>query len=457
MKKKQELVYKFVIGFVCLIVAFASCTDELSKAGLGLLPTGDLVTIRKTTVKDIQAYTVSDEKQRTDEPGYNLLGTYVDPIFGKTTADFACQFRLTGFPDFSKNAQPDSLVLYLLYMDFYGDTITPQKLNVYELTSDLDIDLKYYQDINLKALAGTKVGEINYLPKLELWFDSLKTIPTPGSSKTTPKDTVIQEIAIKLNASLTQKLLAADEATWSDNDKFMAYFKGLYVEASDLNQGGAIMNIYTLASGSRMVLHYHNSEKDSLVYNFNINDNAARVNRFVQDYSSTDFVENLDKLDVQDDKLYIQSTGGLRSKIFIPSLGNWSDSTDYAINQAELIFQIDTIGTDVTKQLPHERLLLAAIAKSVVDQKDSAYYLSDYAFSPQYFGGTYNKTDHTYRFNIAKHLQDIISKKEGKENLGFYLESTVKNSIYRRTVLEGITNDPNKSGIRLEVTYSKIK
>lgn len=457
MKKKQELVYKFAIGFVCMIVALASCTDELSKAGLGLLPTGDLVTIRKITVKDIQAYTVSDEKQRTDEPGYNLLGTYVDPIFGKTTADFACQFRLSGSPDYSKNAQPDSLVLYLLYMDFYGDTITPQRLNVYELASDLDLDLKYYQDVNLKALAGNKVGQIDYTPKFELWFDSIRTIPTAGSSKTTPKDTVIQEIAIKLDASLIQKLMAFESSSESPNDEFLEYFKGLYIEASDLNQGGAIMNIYTLASGSRMVLHYHNDEKDSLVYNFNINDNAARVNRFVQDYSSTDFVENLDKLDVQEDKLYIQSTGGLRSKIFIPSLGNWSDSTDYAINQAELIFQIDTVSTDVKKQLPHERLLLAAIAKSKETQADSAYYLSDYTFSPQYFGGYYNKTDHTYRFNIAKHLQDIISNTKGKENLGFYLESTVKNSIYRRTVLEGITNDPNKSGIRLEVTYSKIK
>jgi hypothetical protein len=430
-----------------MIVTFASCTDELSKAGLGLLPTGDLVTIRKTTVKDIQAYTVSDEKQRTDEPTYNLLGTYVDPIFGKTTADFACQFRLTGFPDFSKNAQPDSLVLYLLYMDFYGDTITPQRLSVYELASDLNLDLKYYQDANLKAIAGNKVGEVNYLPKLKL--DSLSR--QYGSTKKDPKDTVIQEIAIKLNASLIQKLLAADEPTWSDNDKFMAYFKGLYMEAGDLNQGGAVMNIYTLASGSRMVLHYHNDEKDSLRYNFNINDNAARVNRFVQDYSSTDFVENLDKTDVQASHVYIQSTGGLRSKLFIPSLGNWSDSTDYAINQAELIFQIDTVKTNVTKQLPHERLLLAAIGK------ETTYYLSDYTFSPQYFGGYYNKKDKTYRFNIAKHLQDIISKKEGKENLGFYLESTVKNSIYRRTVLEGPTNDPNKSGIRLEVTYSKIK
>ena len=451
-----------------MIVVFASCTDELSKAGLGLLPTGDIVTIRKTTVKDIQAYTVSDEKQRTDEPGYNLLGTYIDPIFGKTTADFACQFRLTGSPDYSKNAQPDSLVLYLLYKDLYGDTITPQRLNVYELTSDLDLDLKYYQDANLKALAGNKVGEIDYLPKFGLWFDSLQTIPTPGSSKATPKDKVIQEIAIKLDASLIQKLMAFESSSESPNDQFLQYFKGLYVEAGDLNQGGAIMNINTLASGSRMVLHYHNDEKDSLVYNFSINDNAARVNRFVQDYSSTDFVENLDKLDVQDDKLYIQSTGGLRSKILIPSLGDWSVSTDYAINQAELIFQIDTIGTDVTKQFPHEQLLLAAI-KSVLE-KDSAYYLSDYTFNSQYFGGTYNKTDHTYRFNIAKHLQDMISKKEGKDTLsfypdkegkrtllGFYLESTEKNSIYRRTVLEGPTNDPVKSGIRLEVTYSKIK
>lgn len=451
MKKESTAIYKFVFGFALMVITFWSCTDELSKAGLGLLPTGDLIHVGKVIEKaTIKAYTKTDEKQRTDEPAYNLLGTFNDPVFGKTTADFACQFRLTGYPDFSKNAQIDSLVLYLLYMEVYGDISTPQKLKVYELASDLDIDQKYFQDINLKGLAkGEILGEKNYVPKFKL--DSLST--TYGSTKKNPKDTVIQEIAIKLDQKLIQKLMAADEATWSDNDKFMQYFKGLYVEAGDLNQGGAIMKIYTLASGSRMVMHYHNSEKDSLYYNYNINENAARVSRFAHDYSTTAFAANLDKEVAMDSLIYLQTTGGLRTKILIPNLGTWSDSTNFAINQAELIFQVDTIVSDTAKYLPPEQLVLTAIG---VDDKgkEIEYLPSDVAFSSSYYGGTYNSTDKTYRFNIAKHMQEVIEKKEGKENHGFYLATAFRSASIRRVALKGATS---KTGIRLEITYSKIK
>jgi hypothetical protein len=457
-KKELAVMYKFVFGFAWMVITFWGCTDEINKAGLGILPTGDLVTVRKWVSKNdmIKAYIMTDVKQRTDEPAINLLGTFNDPIFGKTTADFACQFRLNSYPDFTKNAQPDSLVLYLYYTEVYGDTITPQKMNVYELASDLSLDGKYYQDVNLKGLSNSELlGEKSYLPKFRL--DSLTN--KYGSTKKAPKDTVIQEIAIKLDQKLIQKLMTADTLTLSDNDKFIKYFKGLYVQAGDLNTGGAIMNIFTVAAlnsraqGSYLVLHYHNSEKDSLFYSYGVNSNAARVSRFYHDYSTTKFAANLDKQVAQDSLIYLQTTGGLRNKIVIPNLGAWSDSTNFAINKAELIFQVDSTITDLTKLLPPEQLILAAIGKSVKTQSDSIYYLSDFSFSSQYFGGTYNSKDKTYRFNIAKHLQEIIEKKKGKENLGFYLEPYVKNSIYRRVVLKGATS---KTGIRLEITYSKV-
>ncbi len=449
--------YKFVTGFALIVIILWGCKDEMSKTGLGLLPTGDLVSVRKHTIdkEKIKAYTVTDEKQRTDETASNLLGSFNDPVFGKTTTDFACQFRLNSYPDFTKNAQPDSLVLYLYYTEVYGDTITPQKLNVYELASDLSFEEKYYQYVNLKGLSyGELIGQKSFLPKFRL--DSLSKVY--GSTKKAPKDTIIQEIAIKLDQKLIQKLMTADTLTMSDNVKFMKYFKGLYVEAGNLNTGGAIMKIYTVAGqnskgiGSYLVLHYHNSEKDSLYYSYAISSNAARVNRFTHDYSTSRFATSLDKRDHLDSLIYLQTTGGLASKIFIPTLSNWSDSTDCAINKAELIFQVDTILTDTTamKLLPPPyKVILSAIAED-----GSLYFPSDLGFSQAYFGGYYYSKDKTYRFNIAKHLQEMIAKKKGKENYGFYLSTDARNTIFRRVVLKGTTS---KTGIRLDITYSKIK
>lgn len=450
--------YRFVIGFVGMVMIIWGCTNDINDLGKDLLLPGDLVHVRTYSEKNIKAYTVTDGNQRTDEPEYNLLGTFNDPIFGKTTADFACQFRLSAYPDslkaISKNPVIDSLVLVLLYKEVYGDTLTPQRLKVYELGSDLDIDQKYYQGIDLKNMSkGELLAEKNYIPKFKLYFDSIATTPTPGSTKATPKDLKIQEIRIKLDQKLITKLMAADSLTWSDNDKFIRYFKGLYIEAGDLTQGGTVMKINSLAAGSNMSIHFHTNKTDSLTYIYNINESAARVNRFAHDYSTTTFAGNLDKTDVQDSLIYLQTTGGLRTKILIPDLGSWKDSTDFAINKAELVFQVDSTITDLTKLLPPEQLVFSAIGIDK-DGKEIKYLPSDFTFSQLYYGGVYNSKDKTYRFNIANHLQEVIDGKKGKENLGFYLSTSQPSSTFRRVILKGATS---KTGIKLEIAYSKIK
>ncbi len=466
---------KFAFGFAWMVIMLWSCSTDPGKVGLDLLPTGDLVNVKNLTETNIKAYAVTDGHQRTDKTAYNLLGTLNDPIFGKTTADFACQFRLSYFPDFSKDAQPDSIVLYLYYKQLYGDTTTQQHFRVYELGSDLSYNSKYYQDENLKGYAKPEIlADYSYTPKFKL--DSLTNYY--GSTKAKPKDTVYQKIAIKLDLSLANYLMSADSLKLSDNDLFVKYFKGLYVEASELNSGGSIMKInttphqYTVGQqtisehGSYLVLHYHNSEKDSLYYSYGITKNsAARVSHFVHDYSTTSFSSSLNADISQENLIYLQPTGGLRAKIMIPDLGYWSkmnpellndkDTTKLVINRAQLVFTIDPEYIDTVTFLPPERLLLAAIGpgkSKVFPDQDSIYYLSDYTFSPAYFGGYYNSSDHTYRFNIAKHMDDLLEadEKKRKQNLGFYLETLSKNTTFNRVVLTGT------KGIRLEVTYSRL-
>jgi hypothetical protein len=83
-RKIQKTLYKFGFGFACISITFWSCTNDLGKIGLDLLPNDDLVVVGSVIDSDIQSYTASDEIQRTDESSFNLLGTFNDPIFGKT-------------------------------------------------------------------------------------------------------------------------------------------------------------------------------------------------------------------------------------------------------------------------------------------------------------------------------------------------------------------------------------
>ncbi|HOP14932.1 MAG TPA: DUF4270 family protein, partial [Lentimicrobium sp.] len=116
----------------------SGCNDT-GLAGVEMLPATDLINARNLVEKNtIRAYTYRDDSLRTDESSTSLLGVFHDPVFGKTTADLALQFRLNSFPDFGSNPVADSVVFYFYYRMIYGDTASVQKLEVYELEGALD-------------------------------------------------------------------------------------------------------------------------------------------------------------------------------------------------------------------------------------------------------------------------------------------------------------------------------
>lgn len=456
MKRKLATQSKLAIVFTLLAIGLWNCQEDPNGTGMELLPGSDIKTVGQDIEKEsISAYTEKDMLLRTDEPNYNLFGTFNDPLFGKTTSHFATQFRLGGYPDFKDITQVDSLVLYLLYKELYGDTLTMQSLKVYELEESIFLDTTdatgtgdypYYQDVDLKALANPNpVGELNYYPTFRM--DSTET------------DTLIQELAIRLDDALAQKLANADSLDMINNDVFVDFFKGLYIESQDLDNGGALLSLNTLAAGSNLRLYYSymtdkdTVNRDSVIYR--VNKNAARINSFTHDYSNTPFADQLNEHPSEPDSLiFLQTTGGLRAKIDIPTLNHWEDSSNMIINKAELIFQVDTVASDFHNYKIPSSVVLSAIDGSKEEGDEGYLYLPhDFTVSPALYGGFYNSEEATYNFNITHHLQKIIDEDE-ITNDGFYLSTLYQNERARRVVLKGSSSHV---GIRLEVTYTKLK
>lgn len=448
------------IAFIFLSIIFTACEEETS-IGRDILPSGDLIDVRSTIIKDdISAFTFTDGPIQSNNGAVSLLGSFTDSLFGNTTVDLAAQFRLYEFPDFGTNPKVDSVKLYMYYAISYGDTVTAQNFKVYELTDPLYADTtsasggsqayKYYQDVDLKGMAsGQLIGEIDYTPRGLL---------TRIDSTYRTLDTLYHLITIPVDNSLGQKLLNADSLTMVNNEKFLKYFKGLLIETEKVNQqGGAILSVEAASSGgfqgSALALFYSNDDvkskaggDTSLLMPYVISKYSARVNRIEHDYTETPFFANLNTETGADSLVYIQSTGGLKSKVMIEGLISWADSTNTAINKAELIFQIDTLASDVHRFPPPTQLLFTVVDSSGVERLPI-----DYVFSPIVYGG-YLRNDYTYHFNITQHLQQII---EGKaQNSGFYLTPAVKNSEANRVVIKGSNS---KTGIKLIVTYSKFK
>ncbi len=434
-KKFNRIQYSTAFCLLLLGLSFTSCNNT-GDVGMELLPATDLINVANKVEKNsVRAYTFRDDSLRTDESSSNLLGTFNDPVFGKTTIDLGLQFRLGKFPNLGTNPVADSVVFYFYYRSVYGDTSSVQKLEIYELEEIFNPYAKYYDDVNLSQMASPfKLAEYNFHPKVKL--DSIY------------KDTVYQLVGIKLDKSLANKLISADSLDMVNNEVFLQYFKGLYVKSASTQGTGAIVTLNLLETsslrGSALVLYYHNNT-DTTNLAYYVTEFSARVNSIKHDYSPAPFYSGLNQEIRNDSLIYIQSTGGIQSKIYIPWLDSWKDSTSIAINKAEIIFTVDTVLSNFRKYpLPMQLFL------TYVDDNGKEYLPKDYSFNHTFYGG-FLYSDYTYRFNITQQLQRIIEGETG--NNGFYLTTSNKNSEMKRAVLKGATS---ASGIKVAVTYSKF-
>jgi hypothetical protein len=469
--------YRFLAGLAFFVIIFAGC-NQSNDLGMELLPSTDLIEVKSVVLKEsFSSFTHREDSIKTDEQIASLLGSFNDPIFGNSTINYAAQFRLKSFPDFGTNAEVDSIKLFLYYQGIYGDTTSNQTIKVYELESSIDKDEDYTNTFDLKSLASNvPVGQISLNPKSNEIDDNVRNY---------------ELMEIPLDISLGEKLINLDSTVLSNNDVFLKAFKGLYIASSGIIEGdGAIIrfkshNYENLKDNQSLFsailsaltitiildndtielsvdsfddigvgyiqLYYNNDEnklkeeQEKLFHYYFISENSARINSITHNYSGTPFEANLNSETEEDSLIYVQPNGGLQSKIFIENLTNWQDSTNTAINKAELIFQIDTAASQVDKFAPPSQLLF-----TVIDENGDEFLPIDYLFSPSFYGG-YLYPDYTYRFNITQHLQQII---EGKaENYGFFLTTAQKSSEANRVVLKGSTSE---TGIKLIITYSKF-
>ena len=446
--ENRKLRMKYFIGLLLLTsVIIYACQKEDQTIGMNILPGVKILETRH--FKDslsISAYTFSDENFRIDHdsigdgnPRYNMLGSFNDPVFGNTRASFSAQFRLPYNPRYENKLYPengpavlDSLILQMSYKYVYGDTITTQKIQVHELADSLYYQARYNYTYKIgNHIVPDIAGSLDHVPKFR---------PSASGS-----DTTAQILRIPMSSDLGNRLLHMDSLNYQSNKKFLDAFKGLYVETAPLSRKGALMRVD--APSNYLVLYYHNSKNDSLAYAYRLSANSADVSGYVHDYSNTSFFNNLNKETVNDQRVYLQPTGGTKIKINIPSLSNWKDSSNYIINKATFSVHVDTITSDFKRyEIP------PIIYLKYIDKNGSEQFPTDALTSISYYGGFYNSLTGTYDFNITQHFQKIITGEI--QNNGFYLVSPVRNISAKRVVL---MTSASQSKMKLDVIYTRYK
>ena len=416
----------------------SSCTDP-EIIGLDVQPESDLINLIYSDTTSVTAFAVREDSLRTDETTLQLLGSYVDSVFGRSDASIYAQvIPSSSNVDFGDTLGFDSLVLTLAYNGYYGDT-TPQTFHVYQVTDDMYYDSIYYSNKTFSFNAAE--------------LGAATITPAPNDSVMVYNIQTAPHLRININNSGFGNLLLSwsGQSQLASVDSFLFSFHGLHIRVDNVSSPGGIFYFNLLASQSKMILYYNKgfggpNFTDSLHYDFPFSVAKARMTHFEHDYSaaSTPAVQSqLNDSTNGTEKVYVQSMAGVKTKIKFPHITDYIKDGMIVINKAEIEITVADNSTDHWG-VPDKLLLLG------VDSAGNALFLADQFQGSSYYGGDYISSERKYKFNIAYHLQNILKGKT--KDYGLYLAVSGGSVQANRAIIYGGTSPISKMKLNLFYT-----
>jgi hypothetical protein len=414
-----------VISILLIGLITFGCENEPDDFGLSIQPGSDKPLVYNIDSLQVSGFTLKQDSILTDEPAYSLIGSYQDPVFGTTTAEFVSQFTLSLFPfAFEENDMIDSAVLSMRVAGVFGDPNSTYKLMIRELKTEIADDTAYYS--NTDAYALTEGSEPIAL----------------GSF--TASDTII---TINLFNGLPTRLIA-DTNAFKDPNSFKEALKGLYLFSELVSGDGALMALNMLDFYSRLTIYYYNSSTDSMFYDLIVASTTARFNVFNHDFETANPLYKINQFgtQTQDSVVYVQSLGGTEAKIVFPDLDEWIGTGTKAINKAELILPIELDDPAFEGFDPPDKLTLF-----MKNENDEYLTFIDRTLGGTYFGGDFDLEKYQYKFNISRVLNDYLLGEI--DEFVFYVAVDNMRYNFGRIVL---SSGLNSRKIQLKITYTDI-
>ncbi len=448
---KQISIVKRAIFLMALFI-FSSCEKPNEGLGfdslIGEIPgvgRAEFPITTQTRIQDSILVAINYDAQLQLAQGYlqpKLLGTYVDPLFGLSKAEFISEMLLEDLnPQFGSAPIIDSVNLYLRTTDYYGDTTRPINLTVHQLSESLSRDSAFYSSFS--PALGLKLGELTSFT------------PKPNARFKFKGEAVLPSFKIPLDKGFfKQQILDQGNAfdAFTTNEKFRTYFKGIKVsvEAGE----GSILTLNTNSVNSKILIFFRTEDtattSSQIELNFAQNKTTKPIgfSTFKQDY--VNYPVAFDTTDTDSEALYVQPMGGVFGALDFEMLDTLQEK-GYAINRAYLELPIKRTTT---------RGLLAATALEVreLDETKQIGPLSE-DFRRSQGGGTLllgELRDNQYRLEFTRALFKLLNNVESGTPLPtFAIVPVNKSTSARRTVLNGGNN--TFEAPRLVVFYTKPK
>lgn len=218
------------IWFALLALLAYACDDNTGTLGGGMMPPSDYIEVKTATYEVSTRSLLADSIYLRTTTGY--LGRYVDADFGEVEADFMAQLHCPD--DLEIETVPDSLLiahqayLYLYYQKngYYGDSLTTNKLSVYELNKDLQSGKDHsYSAVNPADYYDAASGLLGSK------FYSLKDLTIKDSLWNTYSE---YSIRVRFPDEFANRVMQANREHpeyFRDSESFVQHvFKGVYVK-----------------------------------------------------------------------------------------------------------------------------------------------------------------------------------------------------------------------------------
>lgn len=344
------------------VLAAMACLAACDKSGFNydnIIDNGGSLQYSLLDSLQVQMRTVQLDSVRTSGTGTGIIGSYADPLFGTFTSASTFRLGLPSETDPGLRAIYDSVEL-VLQPDghYYGDTLPPQRFQVYQLSRPLVLPKDY------TAFYSHQQFPVNAQPLADV---TQRIRPTSGNKVHLRMDQQFgQELFDKIrNKSDDIK----NEEYWRD------YFKGLMIRGVN---NSAAFRLLMNDTAVVMRIHYHLVKEtvEEKTIDFNMNLSELQFNTYSYDRTGTPIAgltpgANGIMGETTGNRTFIQPLTGAVTRIDFPSISALKELGRYGrIMQAELVIRPDN-GTLKNYPVPPRLTLTLADKKNAVVQGDT--------------------------------------------------------------------------------------
>ncbi|MEM7372540.1 MAG: DUF4270 family protein [Bacteroidota bacterium] len=432
---KIRIAWLSAISLVAAIFFVSGCENSGTFTE-EVLPVDDPISTHYVDTIPIKMTSIWTDVSETYRADRQMFGNYIDPLFGRITAETFSEVLPRSNLDFGEanDLFYDSIVLKLDIEGTYGRFATPQTLHIYELTETFP-----------------EADQID--SRTRLTFDSSHDLGG-GYLLDLDETNGVAQLTIRLDDELGRRLLFANSDTLEDKDLFQQLFPGFYFGTDPVTflsrEPGGIYTLFGSSSNTQLELHYKQREPGTQVFvskiePFLISNSTPRftyLNR--SEFSDSFLASELSQTDTSSQFEFVQA--GLLIKNFI-QFSNIDQLGQVAISRAELVLSVDpeSLGGSQRFNPPSQLLSIFADENGEEVQIDGSPILASQ-------DAVYNSITKTYSISLTSYVQQLVN--EQRENFGIVLRPQGSQFRINRAVFGG-TDHPSLQP-KLAITYTTL-